>query len=394
MNYIENYTSTIEYINKEGTIEKKLDILLKLGQKLLNTVPDQTQKCIKDLILSIIQSYKTGTGYKYEKLIKIYINQEKYLEDILEFIMKKDEECSNIIIHRRIEICLEQINQAYNNHFNNEKIIEILKNKKYQTKYDQNYLLMLFKTNSFFNGVTILAEQMQLRQELLDMYMYSHDFQKILNLCQNFGGVDNNFWIQALNYFVHKLDKSTPNRDVYLNTILDNVIDNEIISPLQILDILKSSQDMNYDMIKSSIIKILEKESQLTKTNTTEFESAEGMRNKFSKELFEMRTKGQQFSIYKCTICKQPTSNLNVVPVVFFLCNHAYHIYCLNTEIKEENNEKEQCPECWNRNHQINQRIIQSEEKANNTNEFRMELETKPKKFDLISKYLGMGLFK
>jgi hypothetical protein len=82
------------------------------------------------------------------------------------------------------------------------------------------------------------------------------------------------------------------------------------------------------------------------------------------------------------------------VPVVFFLCNHAYHIYCLNTEIKEENNEKEQCPECWNRNHQINQRIIQSEEKANNTNEFRMELETKPKKFDLISKYLGMGLFK
>jgi len=93
----------IDYIKKEGTLEKNLFILLKHGQKLLTNSHEATQRFIKELVLNIISqnSLNPEINYKYEKLIKIYINQEKLLEDLLDFIILKDEEnCSNTIIHR------------------------------------------------------------------------------------------------------------------------------------------------------------------------------------------------------------------------------------------------------------------------------------------------------
>lgn len=371
-----------------------MDILTKQGPKLLFYSPDATQKLIKELIVKILALSKSSNlMYKYEKLIKIYINQEKYLEELLDFIMLKDDDCSSIVIHRRIEVCLEQINRSNNYLANSEKIIEILKNKKYNAKYDQNYLLMLFKTHNFMNGIIVLSEIMQLRQELLTIYMETHNFDKIMNICTNYGGVDNNnFWIQALNFFVKQDGQNT---ESYVKTILDNVINNDIICPLSVMEILKNKKDIKFEFIRPYITKIIEKEYNSINTDKTEYDVIEEKSKKYNNEIIEMKSKGTQFSVFKCVCCKQPTSNLNVVPIVFFLCNHAYHLHCLNNEISEtkEDEESNHCPECRNRSHQISQRIIQSEEKANN-NDFRMELDNKPKKFDLIAKYLGMGLFK
>lgn len=52
----------------------------KYGQKLLNKFPEQTQRFIKEVVSSIV-AMKSNTNLKYEVLIKIYINQEKLLED-------------------------------------------------------------------------------------------------------------------------------------------------------------------------------------------------------------------------------------------------------------------------------------------------------------------------
>ena len=93
-------------MKKEGSIEKNLRILLKYGQKLLKNNEEISQRFIKEIILSIISINNNSgtnsmTNYKYEKLITIYINMERLLEDLLDYIMIKDEEnCSNLIIHR------------------------------------------------------------------------------------------------------------------------------------------------------------------------------------------------------------------------------------------------------------------------------------------------------
>jgi len=93
-------------MKKEGSIEKNLRILLKYGQKLLKNNEEISQRFIKEIISSIISINNNSgtnsmTNYKYEKLITIYINMERLLEDLLDYIMIKDEEnCSNLIIHR------------------------------------------------------------------------------------------------------------------------------------------------------------------------------------------------------------------------------------------------------------------------------------------------------
>ena len=48
---------------------------------------------------------------------------------------------------------------------------------------------MLFKTQNFTYGIITLSEILELRQELLSIYMDNHDFEKILNICENFGRV-------------------------------------------------------------------------------------------------------------------------------------------------------------------------------------------------------------
>lgn len=75
------------------------------GQKLLANAPEAAQRYIKDLSSQIISynnnSSNNGQKYEYEKLVKIYINQDKLLEELLDYFMIKDEDnCSNSIIHR------------------------------------------------------------------------------------------------------------------------------------------------------------------------------------------------------------------------------------------------------------------------------------------------------
>lgn len=46
---------------------------------------------------------------------------------------------------------------------------------------------MLFKMHNFTDGIVTLSEIMDLRQELLTIYMDNHKYDKIINICENFG---------------------------------------------------------------------------------------------------------------------------------------------------------------------------------------------------------------
>ena len=129
---------------------------------------------------------------KYENLIKIFINQEDLLEELLDFILISDDNCDSSIIHRRIELYLDKLDEENKTNLESryatkENINNIIKNKKYQNKIDKNYVLMLFKMHNFPVGIVTLSEIMELRQELLQIYMDNHQYEKIINICENFG---------------------------------------------------------------------------------------------------------------------------------------------------------------------------------------------------------------
>jgi len=156
------------------------------------------QRVLKAFISQIMSLKKSGSDpfIKYENLIKIFINQENLLEELLDFILISDENCDASIIHRRIELYLDKLAEENKKNSNNdskystiENITNLIKNKKYQSKIDKNYILMLFKMHNFTVGIVTLSEIMELRQELLSIYMDNHQYDKIINICENFGRV-------------------------------------------------------------------------------------------------------------------------------------------------------------------------------------------------------------
>jgi hypothetical protein len=182
----------------------------------------------------------------------------------------------------------------------------------------------------------------------------------------------------------------------YIKQILKRISENELLSPILVLEILKKKTNMKYETVKDFIMNSLSKEKKNLDADKKEFENNFSKLEKINSEVKELKSKAKIFNISKCAFCTQSLQP----PVVYFLCNHAYHILCLNAEVRDDMKEI-QCPQCINsklcnniENVQISQRIKQAEEQANNHNNFFMELKTKQRKFDFIAKYLGKGIFK
>jgi hypothetical protein len=59
-------------------------------------------RILKAFISQILALRKAGTDpmIKYESLIKIFINQENLLEELLDFILISDDNCDSTILHR------------------------------------------------------------------------------------------------------------------------------------------------------------------------------------------------------------------------------------------------------------------------------------------------------
>lgn len=285
---------------------------------------------------------------------------------------------------------LENINKGSNISQNSEKILKILSHKKFQERFDRNFLLMLFKTHKYSQGIISLSDLMQNRQELLTIYMENHNNDKIISTCVNYAGNDSSYWIRALNYF---LNSTLESKNDFINQILDRITESDLISPILILEILQS-KDIPFELVRKHILKILTKGYKEINTNKSDFEKHDDKIKKFENELLELKTKASQFSIGKCNICNQPT-NINVIPVVFFLCHHSFHLYCLNAEMHDDNlNNEPRCPTCSQRSNHVMSRIKQTEENNENYNEFNIELGNTVKKMDYIAKFMGMGLFK
>ena len=68
------------------------------------------------------------------------------------------------------------------------------------------------------------------------------------------------------------------------------------------------------------------------------------------------------------------------MPFVFFMCNHAIHEDCLGGS--EEND----CPNCAEKRTILEERIYQANAAGKEHGSFALELQSKQKKFNLISK--------
>jgi hypothetical protein len=123
--------------------------------------------------------------------------------------------------------------------------------------------------------------------------------------------------------------------------ILNKIVENELLSPILVLEILKKKTNMKYDIVKNFIISTLSKEKKNLDVDKKEFETNYNKLEKINTEIKEIKQKARVFNVSKCAFCNQ-TLNL---PAVYFLCFHAYHVLCLNAEVKDDMKDIK-CPQC------------------------------------------------
>lgn len=266
---------------------------MKYGAKFLEKTPQKTMEVLEPLINDLIQirngnsmedlSKEQLDQYKelnYESIVTIFSNttNQKELEKILDMIMEKDNNCPALIIHRRIELYLEKLRNlsdgADDNYKVSENIRALLRNEKNQNIMDKNYLLMLFKIYNYTNGITELSEIMELKQELLQIYMENHNYDKIIDVCKRFGQFEINYWVQALNYFIGISTVGTKSfLDKYIKQILNEVSQNESISPLLLLEIVKKGKSVQFSTIKDVLIDFFRKNKEALNEDKKETEN-------------------------------------------------------------------------------------------------------------------------
>ena len=409
-----DFAQSLDFIKTLTDIEQKFNLLLKYGEKFIEKkdVIDDAMKVITSIVNDIIiirnkdpcpKEEEKIKNLNYEKIISIFITKEseEKLETLLDNIMNKDKDCPKQIILRRIELYVDRYAETRYGSEIVDKIREILVNEKFKNKLDKNYLLMLFKISGFSQGVTELSKIMELDQDLLQIYMETHEYQKINSSCdaimKKYAGSNKkvNYWLQALNYYI---SISTQTTKGYLGDYIIEVLDHlanskeEDFSPMILLDILDKARSnhghiIEFKVIKKYIIDWIKKQQESLKNDKKITEENYSKIEQNNQQLKELQVKAKPYNLSKCSICGQPLD----IPFVYFTCGHGFHQLCINGESYEEI----ECSTCKAKNNLLLSKIEAGKQLAEKPKEFfdKIKKDDNVKKFDIFAEYLGKGVF-
>ena len=276
------------------------------------------------------------------KLVKIFFGYDKYFKilfDKLESKSEKNNKCEQSLIHKRIELYLDdQPSERY-------KILEILNSNKYKDIYNKTYLLMLFREKEFSEGEIQLLKinESKNKNELLSIYMERRDYKEIISFCKK--NNDKMYLDLALNYFASSEnripkkgeDEKELNEEMnkYLKILLDDILENKLMIPVHALDILKKSNPkISFKLIRNFMEKSFKNEEEPLQKNKEKISQLKEELNNTKNEIIELKTKSCTLLCNNCNDCGLSIS----LPAVYFLCHHSYHSLCLRANINEGNN--------------------------------------------------------
>ena len=408
--YIEmkkDFNEALNLLLKEKNLLIQVNSLIKYENILLNYNKEKTLKLIyqilnhlinlknkKEVIVGGNEDYKKNVNkLKYEDLLDSLSEYEDIYEKILDFIIFNDKDFSKEIIHRKFVILMKKYLENKEKIYSDE-LVNLIKNTNIQNKIDQNYILTIFKTNNFKEGIIALCEILNLHNELMAYYMESKNYDNLLKICDNYSYMNKNILVQNLNYFIdqYKINKNTLN---YIEILLAKISEMNLITPILLLEISKKMEGiLKFNVLKKYINIILKEQINITENCSKEKEE------NFNK-LFYITIQNKELKKIKilklkniCDYCEKKINYKNKEDIICYCCKHTYHRMCLITLYKDKFEGDDICPKCLNKNNQLAQRMKQSDEQIKDHNNFFIDLNQKQKKFELIIKYLGKGLFK
>ena len=324
-----------------------------------------------------------------KKLLEIFISNDTFYKDVFQMMSNYGLELDKNMLHRRIELYLED-NE-------NDKIIEIIQNKKNIGLYDNEYLMMLFKHKNFSDGIEVLSELTNQKHELLSIYIQKRDYPKIINLCERFGDSEKSFWGIALNFFVDKSVRENMDENELedinknLQKFLDVILEKKAMLPVNILDIInEKNNEIPLNILRKFIDNSLEEEIKPLDVKVANFEGYNSQLKSVNNKIKEIQTQASSFKLSKCEICFMGIT----FPAICFRCGHCYHSMCLNANDDNDLDDVD-CPKCEEEKESIKQQMLELKsiyEDVNSKEKLKGTLDYNPDKFEFIHSLYGRGI--
>ena len=351
-----------DIINEELIVKEKLNLIIKYGQYFLI----ENNGEIPDLFFNRVSSFIEGKKMYLEqkdifKIIQIFMVSDKYFKIFFDKIDAYGIEYDEKIIQRRIELFLEEKDENYK-----LNILKMLKDKKYMNKFNKENLMILFKYNKFKEGINMLKEISNQKQDLIQFYIENKNYDKLIEIIDNIilnnekieeknindkFNPDLSFIVIILKFFISQKNKNADKKlDVYIKNILNKISNSsELFFAHDFIKILyELNNEFSLDDLNIYINNIINKENLSLSTTLYHLKEIKKSLEKTEKDIHSIKTEAIKFKLNKCNYCNM-TINF---PCVFFYCGHSFHQTCLNgiknniNEIKEINNDKIKCPRC------------------------------------------------
>ena len=351
-----------DIINEELIVKEKLNLIIKYGQYFLI----ENNGEIPDLFFNRVSSFIEGKKMYLEqkdifKIIQIFMVSDKYFKIFFDKIETYGIEYDEKIIQRRIELFLEEKDENYK-----LNILKMLKDKKYMNKFNKENLMILFKYNKFKEGINMLKEISNQKQDLIQFYIENKNYDKLIEIIDNIilnnekldeknindkFNPDLSFIVIILKFFISQKNKNADKKvDIYIKNILNKISNSsELFFSHDFIKILyELNNEFSLDDLNIYINNIINKENLSLSTALYHLKEINKSLEKTEKDIHSIKTEAIKFKLNKCNYCNM-TINF---PCVFFYCGHSFHQTCLNgiknniNEIKEINNDKIKCPRC------------------------------------------------
>jgi hypothetical protein len=376
--------------NESKILKEKVDLFCRFGENFLKSeIPD-----IPNLFFQKIKRFlgqNNGLLEKEDKkrLLEIFMSNDQFYKDVFKLMINYGLELDKNNLHRRIELYLEDNEK--------NKIIEILKDKKYIGLYDNEYLIMLFKHKDFFEGIEVISELTNQNQELMSLYIQKRDYEKIISLCEKYGNSEKSFWGIALNFFVDKSirdsldEEETKQINENLQKFLELILQKKAMLSVNILDIINEKNDeIPMDILRNFLDNSLEAEITPLEEKSVNLDVCSSQIKNVCNKIKEIQTQASSFKLSKCEVCFMGIT----FPAICFRCGHCYHTMCLSANDDNELDNID-CPKCEEERERVKQQMVDSKaiyEDVDTIDKLNKEISGAHDKIDFIQSLYGRGL--
>lgn len=268
-----------------------------------------------------------------------------------------------------------------------ERCLELLEDPN--SKFDVEHILVLVQSQNFKEGVLKMYAKLSLHYDIIQYYMDQKDYENVINSCANYGHMDPNLWVQALNYFVNfKHDDADTDFNEYISRVLQKIEKENLLPPLLVIQILsKSGSTIELHTIQEYLCTRIAQEQMLMKEDEEKIKEFQSDTKAMKKEVFNLKTSAKIFQLTTCSYCGQQLD----LPAIHFMCGHSYHHRCCTSHVGED--DAESCPKCHKKNLEILQRKQKFEESSDQHDVFFKQLNKTSDGFSVVSEYLGRNMF-